>query len=378
MKRRIPTPEPEQLEKLNLSHYFLFFLLFVCIFACYKLLRPYLNTLIVATILSTILRPVNQKIEQWVHGRKNLAAFLSCTLLTLVVVLPLAFMMFAIIQQGIQTVTAIYNWIAAGKYNALLEGPWARKIVALGDKYLPDIQKFFPDFNLSSIRLDQIVLRVSSSLGKILIDQGGSLFGNITSLIGNFLLMIFALFFMTRDQEKFFKTILHLIPLSASHERKIIDKVTEVTRSALLGTIVTAIAQGTAGGIAFSIANLPGLFWGAAMAFASLIPLVGTAVIWLPAAGYLILSGHWGYGIFVFCWCALIAGMIDNVVRPLFMQGSGKNMSMLLIFLSLLGGLNYFGLIGLLYGPLIIGLTLVLLYIYSLEFKSFLTYQDKH
>ena len=70
--------------------------------------------------------------------------------------------------------------------------------------------------------------------------------------------------------------------------------------------------------------------------------------------------------------------MIDNVVRPLFMQGSGKNMSTLLIFLALLGGLNYFGLIGLLYGPLIIGLTLVLLYIYSLEFKSFLTYQDKH
>ena len=368
----------QQLGPLNQSQYFLFFLLFLSIFACYKMLTPYLHPLILALIFSIILRPVNQKIEQWARGRKNLAAFLTCVLLTLVVVIPLTFMAIALIQQGIQSSTAIYDWIAAGKYTMLIEHPWVKKMVALSDKYLPDIQKFFPDLALKTIQLDQILLRVSSSLGKILINQGGSLFGDLTALIGQFLLMLFAFFFMIRDQEKIFKTVLHLIPLSASQERKIMEKITAVAQSALLGTFVTAVAQGVAGGVAFHIAGLPGLFWGAVMTFASLIPLVGTALIWLPAAGYLFLSGHWGYGIFMILWCAIIVGMLDNIVRPLFMKGAGGNMGTLLIFFAILGGINYFGLIGLLYGPLILGLTLVLLYIYSLEFKSFLTYQDKH
>jgi predicted PurR-regulated permease PerM len=367
----------QPLYQLNLSHYFLLFLLILSIFACYNLLKPYLNPIFLALILSTILHPVNQKIEQWVRGRRTLAALLSCVLLTLVVVLPLTFMMIALLKQGIQAITAIYDWIASGGYNKLIDHPWAMKVVALGDKYLLDIKKFFPEFDPETIRLDKILLQVSSFIGENLYQSGGKFFGNITSLIGQFFLMIFAFFFIIRDQEKLFKAILHLLPLSASHERKIIEKIREVARSALLGTLVTAIAQGTAGGIAFSIAGLPGLFWGAVMAFTSLIPFIGTALIWVPAAGYLFLSGHWGYGIFIVFWSVLVVGMIDNFVRPLFMRGSGGGMSTLLIFFSIIGGLGYFGLIGLLYGPLIFGLTLVFLYIYSLEFKSFLTYQDR-
>lgn len=374
-KRESRSPQP--LYQFNLSHIFLFILLVLSIFACYKLLRPYLHAIILALILSIILHPLNQKIKQWVRGRKNLAAILSCVLLTLVVVLPLTFMIVALIQQGIQSVTAIYDWIASGAYNKLIDHPWAVRVVALGDKYLPDIKKFFPDFDPETIRLDKILLQVSSFIGQHLYQSGGKFFGNIASLIGQFFLMIFAFFFIIRDQEKIFKAALHLFPLSASHERKIIEKITEVARSALLGTLVTAIAQGAAGGFAFYIAGLPGLFWGAVMALTSLIPFVGTALIWVPAAGYLFLSGRWGYGIFMVLWCMLIVGTIDNFVRPLFMRGSGGGMSTLLIFFSILGGLGSFGLIGLLYGPLIFGLTLVFLYIYSLEFKSFLTYQDK-
>jgi predicted PurR-regulated permease PerM len=341
------------------------------------MLKPYLNPIILALILSILLYPINKKIKQWVKGRKNLAAFLTCALLTLLVVIPLTFVMIALIQQGVQSVTAIYDWIAAGKYQGLIDHPWAQKMIELADKYLPDIQKFFPDFNLQSLKLDQILLGLSSRFGKILVNQGGSLFGNITTLTAKFFLMLFSLFFLVRDQESIFRTTLHLIPLSASHERKIIEKITAVARSAMLGTLITAAAQGTAGGIAFTIAGLPGLFWGAMMSFSSLIPFVGTSLIWLPASIYLFLSGRWGYGIFMVLWSILIVGMIDNFIRPLFMKESGSGMSTLVIFFSILGGLSYFGLIGLLYGPLIVGITLVLLYIYSLEFQSLLNQLDQ-
>ena len=129
-------------------------------------------------------------------GRKNLAAFLTCALLTLLVVIPLTFVMIALIQQGVQSVTAIYDWIAAGKYQGLIDHPWAQKITELADKYLPDIQKFFPDFNLQTLKLDQILLGLSSWFGKILVNQGGSLFGNITTLAAKFFLMLFSLFFL--------------------------------------------------------------------------------------------------------------------------------------------------------------------------------------
>ena len=372
-----PNISSSPLKSQKHGYYFLFFLLFLSIFACYQIIKPYLNPIILATILSILSQPIYRRIVRFCRGRRSVAAFLSCTLLTLVVVLPLTFTLFSLLQQGVQAFNGIYDWVAAGEYKTLLETPWIVKISGYTQKYLPDVEKFFPDFHLEDLQLDKILLQFSSSVGKNLLNQGGHLVGNITSLIVQSFLMLFTFFFMVRDQEKMFEAALHLIPLSHSQEEQILDKIQSVAKSAILGTLITAIAQGFAGGIAFHIANLPGLFWGTMIAFASLIPVVGTTLIWIPASLYLFISGHWGYSLFMVLWCALIVGSIDNFIRPLFMKGSGQNMSTLVIFFSLIGGINYFGLIGLLYGPMLVGLTMVLLYIYSLEFKSFLNHQDR-
>jgi len=357
------------------AHYFLFLLIIVVLVGCYNIIRPYLHTIILAMILAVIFSPVNKKLETLLKGRKNTAAAFSCILLTLVVVLPVLFMLLAIIQQGIDSFEAIYTWVETGKYHALSSHPLVTRLVDWGQGVLPDIERFFPDFNVQALRFDEAILNVTRTIGKALLNQGGSLAGSLTSFVGKFFLMLFAFFFFVRDEEVIFDSLLHLIPLSSSQESRIIDKIRTVSKSALLGTFVTALAQGLAGGIAFWVTGLPALFWGIAMAFASLVPLVGTALIWIPAAIFLLISGHWGYAIFMTVWSVVVVGMIDNIVRPLFMQGSA-DMSTLLIFFSILGGINYFGLIGLLYGPIIFGLAMVLLYIYSIEFDEFLNQQD--
>lgn len=364
--------------QLNHGHYFLFFLLFVSLFASYKLIQPYLNPIILAGILTILLHPIYEKLLRWTRGRRNVAAFLACILLTLVVGIPLMFLLFALIQQGVQTFNAISEWVDQEKYNAILTHPLLDDVIAAMQEYLPNVQRFFPDFELTNIQLDKLLLQFSSTTGKYLLNQGGMLVSNLSAIVMQFFLMLFVLFFLVRDKDKIFEAILHLIPLSSTQERQILSRIEVVAKSVFFGTFVTGLVQGFAGGLAFSIANLPGLFWGTVMAFASLIPVVGTAIIWVPASAYLFLSGRWGYGIFMVLWCSIVVGLSDNFVRPLFMKGGGSNMSMLLIFLAVLGGLNYFGLIGLLYGPLLIGLTIVLLYIYSLEFESFLTQQDKN
>ena len=108
---------------------------------------------------------------------------------------------------------------------------------------------------------------------------------------------------------------------------------------------------------------------------ASFIPVVGTALIWVPAAAYLFLTGDIGWGIFLVVWGVVVIGSIDNIIRPLLMQGS-SGMDTLLIFFSLLGGIQLFGLIGLIYGPLIFAITMVLFKMYEEEFKQFLNMQD--
>jgi predicted PurR-regulated permease PerM len=366
------------------SYYFLFFLLFVVLFGCYCIIKPYLHAIILAIIFSIVFIPIHRKVEQWLKGRKNIAALVSCSLLTLVVVILVMFLFVALIQQGVSTINAIYDWVAAAKYEDLMKSPLMISFINFWEKMVVQLKTYFPGVKLDVLSIksdilefDKVLLSMSTYTAQFLLNQGTYLLGNLTALIGKFFLMIFTFFFIVRDYDDIVRKIFHLIPLASSQEDRIINRIREVSKSAILGIFVTAVAQGTAGGITFCIAGLPGLFWGSIMAFASLVPLFGTALIWVPAAFYLLLSGHWIASIFVTLSCAVFVGMIDNFVRPLFMQGS-SDMSTLLIFFSILGGMQYFGLIGLLYGPLIFGLTLVLLYIYSIEFEEFLKYQDEH
>ncbi len=125
------------------------------------------------------------------------------------------------------------------------------------------------------------------------------------------------------------------------------------------------------------LAGFPGLFWGTMMGFASFIPVVGTALIWIPAAAYLFLTGDTTWAIFLTVWSIAVVGSIDNLLRPLLMQGSA-GMNTLMIFFSLLGGLHLFGLMGLIYGPLIFAITMVLFNLYEEEFQDFLDRQDQN
>lgn len=356
------------------AHYVLFFLMIIVFLGCFAVIRPYLHPILLAVILGFVMSPVHQKIERFVGGRKNTAAGLSCVLLTLVVVLPLFFIMFAMIRQAVTSFNAISEFIASGRAAALLDHPLAVKAGGMVSHILPDIRKFVPD--LASVKLDKLAMETTTTLGRNLLNQSGHLVGNIGALIANFGLMLFTFFFVVRDEEIIQDRLLHLIPLTSTQERQIVDKIKEVAKSALLGTFVTAMAQGFAGGLAFFICGLPGLFWGMVMAFASLIPMVGTALIWGPACIYLLISGSPWLALFLLIWSAVVVGGIDNFVRPLFMQG-GSDMHTLVIFFSILGGINIFGLMGLLYGPLLFGLALVLIYIYNMEFKEFLSGQDR-
>lgn len=349
-------------------HYLLIAALLLALYASYLLVAPYVGAIVLAFVLSLLCFPVHQRIEQKLPGKPNLAAALSCLLLVVVFLVPAALVFSAIVQQGITFTKQSYIWLNGGGAEQLLQHPYVQQIQTLFADYLPGE-------HVTAKSLVEHVTGLAAGFSKELLDLSTKLVGDITGFVFSFILMLFILFFLLRDHEKIVSALYWLIPLSRSQEDALLDEARQVARSAVLGSVLTAIAQGFAGGLAMALAGFPGLFWGTMMAFASFIPAVGTALIWLPASLYLLLTGDWGWGIFLAVWGIAVVGSIDNILRPILMQGSSQ-MSTLLIFLSLLGGLQLFGLIGLIYGPIIFALTMVLLRLYTIEFKDFLEKQD--
>ncbi len=356
-------------EKLNISHYFLFILIFAALFLCYRMISPYLDPIIFALILSVLANPLYERLEKKAGGRKNLSAAIMCLLLIFIVVVPLLLIGSVVIRQGIISFNAMNAWISAGNLENLSGMPLIKSVTDFYDKFFPDTTF------LSRIDVTAAIGNFSSNAGKILIRHSTGIIGNLTEMVMSFGLMVFVFFFVVQNTKRLSDYICHLMPLSAAHQTVLVEKMKAVSRSAVLGTLVTAAGQGVAGGAAFAVCGLPGFFWGAVIAFASLIPVVGTALVWVPAVIYLSIAGRVKSAVFLAIWFIVVVGLIDNFVRPLFMSGA-SSMSTVVIFFAIIGGLQLFGLAGLLYGPLIFGITLVLFYIYSLEFESFLNRQD--
>lgn len=354
--------------KIASSHRVIVVSLLIAAAACYFLVEPYINSIVMAFILSLLMFPAHQWIEKCLPKHKNIQALLSCLLLTFIIVIPLLFVLSAIVQQGSLFSQNLFKWVTQGGIQTLLNHPWMVKAFNIINDYLP-FDKISPQ------DVAQKVAQFATSFGSQLVSLSARLLGDATNFLMSFLLMLFVLFFLLRDREKIITTIRHVIPLSRSQEDRLLDEIEKVSKSAVMGSFLTAIAQGVAGGIGMWLAGFAGLFWGTMMGFASFIPIVGTALVWLPATLFLLLTGDISWGIFLAVWSIAVVGSIDNILRPFLMQGSA-GMNTLMIFFSLLGGIHLFGLIGLIYGPLIFAVTIVLFNIYEEEFQQFLNQQD--
>ncbi|MDD1794187.1 AI-2E family transporter [Enterovibrio makurazakiensis] len=354
--------------KIEPRHWTLIGALALAAYACYVLIAPYIGSIVLAFIVSLLFFPLHDRIDHKLKSYPNLSAALSCTILTVMIIIPMIFVIGAILRQGITFFTGAYEWLSAGGAKDILSMPIVQTSLQSVDKWLP----------FDSIDPQDIISRVASTVSTLsseMIGMSSQILGDVTGMFVNFLLMLFVLFFLLRDHDKIIQLLRHVSPLSRSQEDTLLDEVEKVAKSAVMGSFLTALAQGLVGGFAMWMAGFAGLFWGTMMGFASFIPVVGTALIWLPAAGYLLIIGQWEWAAFLVGWGVIVVGSVDNILRPLLMQGN-SGMNTLLIFFSLIGGLQVYGLMGLVYGPIIFSLTLVLFRMYEAEFHNFLEKQD--
>jgi predicted PurR-regulated permease PerM len=344
----------------------LFFLaaLACSLFLAYIVLRPFVHLIILGTVMATLFHPVFRSLRTRMGGRGGPASLATVAMVVVLLIVPLLVLTGALLNQGMQTLAAVQTWLVENDLETLL----SQEHLA---PYLDWIKTHFPFFDPAKIDLQTDLIELSKQSGQVILDAGTTLLGNALGLTINFCILVFILFFLMRDGESMLARIKYLLPLREDQENRIIKQFGDVSRSVVMGSFLIAVCQGLAGSLGLYIVGIPPLFWGFMMGFTSLVPVVGTAIIWIPAAVYLSLTGDWQWGLFLAAWGVVIVSGIDSILRPLLLKGR-SNMSMFYVFLSILGGIKYFGALGLLYGPLIVSLAMVMLSIYSEAYRQHL------
>jgi predicted PurR-regulated permease PerM len=225
-------------------------------------------------------------------------------------------------------------------------------------------------FGLPEPDLGALAARVIRFVSEFLVSRSATVFSGITHFVVNFCVMVFALYYLLLKGPDILLELRHLSPLRPEHEELLVEKFRAVTRATFGGSLATSLLHGVAGGLIFLIFGLSSpLLWGAVMAFLSLIPLVGTGLVWVPLVVYYLLTGAVWRGIILLIVFSLASLIVENLIKPMFIR-RGMEIDTLWIFLSILGGIGVFGFLGLFLGPFLVTILFVLVEIYKVEFRD--------
>jgi predicted PurR-regulated permease PerM len=213
--------------------------------------------------------------------------------------------------------------------------------------------------------LPTLLRQGAERLGAFLALQVGPFLRNVAAFVFDFCVVLLAMVYFFRDSKRLVKTLRNLLPFEPVHQQRVLDESRDLIVGSVLVTMVVAGIQGTLGGLAFTIVGLPTpFFWGVAMAFFSLVPVVGTALVWVPAALWLGWTGHWGKALILAMICVAVVGAADNILRPILLRGRTQ-LSGLLVFISVFGGVRVFGLLGIVLGPIVVATVAGILDVYA-------------
>jgi predicted PurR-regulated permease PerM len=338
------------------------FLIFISILFV-LMIRKYLVVLLLAGIFAAILQPVFNKTTKLLRGRKNAAAALTLVIIILLILLPVAGLLFTAISQAHHISNEVKPWI-----QEKMQEPTAFTSLL---QHLP-----FYDF---IAKYNQIILQKAGEMvggiSSMLVAKFKSLTLSAIHFFFFFFLFLYAVFFFLKEGGLLLEKMLYYIPLNENDKQRILHRFTSVTRATLKGTFVIGLMQGSLNGFAFWIAGIDGaLFWGACMSLLSVLPAIGSSIIWIPAVLILAAYGAFTKAVLLWIFCGFIVGSLDNVLRPI-MVGKDAQMHQLLILFSTLGGLSLFGIVGIIIGPVIAALFVTIWEIYGETFKRYLPLQ---
>lgn len=350
--------------KFSYSRIFFTLSFILVLYLFYRMLKPFLVAVILALTLVSLFYPNYLQLNRKLRGHSGLSSIIMCTIITILIIIPSVLFFIALFHEfnsayqtfKHQLVTGELKLNLPGQDNALLQEMW---------------QRFGRYMGVGDMDLTRALSSLVDRFARFLLEHYSAILGGIGTFVSNFFVMIFSMFFFFRDGSHFLRELKALVPLEPRYEDMVVEKLKQVTFATFFGMIATGICQGIAAGLIFLALGIGSpVLWGTATAFFSLVPIVGTATVWVPLSVYLIVTGSAVRGIILLILGAAVIGMVDNLVRPLIIEGRSEGVHLLLVFFSLLGGFFLFGPAGLVLGPLVVALLVTFLTIYKIEFKE--------
>ena len=341
-----------------LVYTFTLFLLYLL----FTILSPFLVTLGWAVAIGVFTYPLYKRLLKRCSNREIAAASLMMASVVLALILPLAGLIIAISREA----ALAYQYLESVAAGSHMLGP---EDILQHPSVAPLLERFGTLSNSLNLELD-VDTMLLPAIKKVLSDMLNYSTGILKNSLGflvKLILMLITLFFIYKDGDRFLLRFWAVIAVRANIRETVTETVKRVLGAVLYGIILTCLIQGALGGLGFWGAGLPSPFlFGTLMAICAPIPLVGTALIWLPGAIYLLMQGKILHGVLLIIWGVLVVSSIDNIIRPLFISGKAK-LPILIIALGVLGGFLAFGLLGVIAGPVILALFLVFFEIYREE-----------
>jgi predicted PurR-regulated permease PerM len=323
---------------------------FVLLFAAIAVLavvvmQPFLSYIVLAAILSYALFPVYNFIRARLKN-PALSSAAAIIVAVLLMVLPSIFLVFELVRQ----VSGAYVTFEADSINRVAD-------------YLSGLTGNRVQFNVM----------VSSSIEQIrrsIVGLAPNLVGSITEIGVGLFIMFFVMYYGFSEGEAFIARIKELLPLESTLKEALFFEILTITHAVLYGQVMTALIQGSLGALGLLVFGINGwLFWGAIMTITAFLPVLGTPIIWVPAAVSLLLDGETGRGIGLLVYGSTIVMNIDNFIRPRLVSGRTK-VHPVLILIGVLGGLKIFGFIGMLIGPLVLALLAAFIRFYEIAYSG--------
>ncbi len=333
------------MEDTRVERYF-----FVAVFLCVlvlaaAILYPYLGAMVLAGVLAVLVHPFYVRVERIVPSR-TIAALVTTLISSLLIVVPalgVGYLIFLEVQ-GMSTT------IQSNGFSDIhsITIPITDRV----NKYLP--------IGLS-LDVEEVVREGVAWLSANL----GALFTGTTSIVLRLFVTLIVLYYFLKDGKKFRKVLIRFSPLTDESDEEVLRRLDQVVHSLIRGTLLIALLQGALTGLALWVVGIPNpVLWGVVATVGAVIPSVGTGIVFLPAALYLLVTGQFALMVLFALWGFLVVGLVDNIFRPQLI-GRGVSIHPLLIFLSVLGGLAFFGVSGFLIGPLVFGILVALADIYA-------------
>ncbi|MQA30572.1 MAG: AI-2E family transporter [Luteitalea sp.] len=320
--------------------------LVAALYVCWQMLQPFLNVLLWAVVLVVVFMPVHRRIDARLH-RPSLSAALSTLLVVITILGPATFITVAVLGE----LGALAGTLSTGELQRVIaESPLAQRVLSWLSPYV----------DIEQLQSPEVILQRLQGWSGTLANRTVGVVGGVVSAVVQTLLVVFTMFYLFRDGDAIRYATYDVVPLERSQAAEIVARTREVVAASVYGVLVISAIQGVLGGAVFWALGLPSpLLWGVVMFFLSMIPMAGAFLVWAPAAAYLAFSGDWGKAIFLTAWGVLVVGSIDNFLSPR-LVGKRARLHELLIFFSVLGGLQVFGVLGLVLGPVTVAFTLAL------------------